>query len=74
MCAIFPIGKYLSDGCYKSVYCVWNSWQDRWDAVSVMNMVDIIDSGNQVSAILQEKNTKENSIYWHFSHLHEFAL
>mmetsp|Transcript_25409 Transcript_25409/g.52610 ORF Transcript_25409/g.52610 Transcript_25409/m.52610 type:complete len:1640 (-) Transcript_25409:224-5143(-) len=42
----FPWAQYLSDGAFKRVYRVWNNDFNVYEAISVMNVNEIIKSGN----------------------------
>ena len=58
----FPWGAFLADGAFKSVYKVWNIVLKRSEAISVMDAVQLSDTGQeevlrqevQVSTLLSE--------------------
>ncbi len=49
----FPFGQFLSDGAYKRVYRVWAAGARRVEALSVMDVNAITESGN--AAILAQE-------------------
>jgi hypothetical protein len=49
----FPFGQFLSDGAYKQVYRVWAAGARRVEALSVMDVSAITESGN--AAILAQE-------------------
>ena len=49
----FPFGQFLSDGAYKQVYRVWAAGARRVEALSVMDVNAITESGN--AAILAQE-------------------
>lgn len=46
----FPWARFLAEGGFKQVYIVWNEQQDRTEALSVMDMVAMSESGNEAVA------------------------
>jgi hypothetical protein len=52
----FPWGRFLSAGAYKRVYAVWCASRARMEAVSVMDVMAINDTGN-LDVVRQEIQT-----------------
>lgn len=49
----FPFGQFLSDGAYKQVFRVWAAGARRLEALSVMDVNAITETGN--AAILAQE-------------------
>jgi serine/threonine protein kinase len=46
----FPWARFLAEGGFKKVYLVWNQEADRTEALSVMDMAAMRESGNEAVA------------------------